>query len=297
MLAELEDRTLKEKLRRLLKPEWRPFVNHLEWCDLRGNPHKQVQELYLERCEQRPDQIDWFDLARNPHPKAVQMCMDKSNNTINVNRNWWQRGFARNPNPVATKTYLQWANTHLDQVDWAGLSTNSNDEAVDFYLKWAQEHPEQIYWKLFCCNSNDRAVDLCLQWAKANPSSNDWHAFIYNPNPRVVNFCIERMNNEDNVYAFAACSHSKIVDICLSEGTVIDWYSLCFNSHPKAVAICLKRAKQGVFDVHQWKYVSLNPGLFLNFSKMHIMHIWTKCPTCVIYRLPLDLIHMIADFM
>jgi len=321
---------MSDKLKRFVRPEWRPYVKHLRWeFGISHNPHPQVQELYLEWCRQQDVfQIQWNDLAVNPHPKAVKLCLDAIENDEEDNLNdyvedddhhtsrplrergdWLRSRFCRNPNPVATQIGLTWAKDHLDQVQWGLMCDNCNDEALDFYLKY---HPGEICWSVLCANSNSRAVHLCMEKAKTHPECIPLEQLWKNSNMQVLDFFLEQLRHSD-VFYLTSCRGPEAVEKCWdiwkSRGWRIhsgksgipfqklDWESVLANPDSGKLNRVLKIVERDTNIYRHFLVLSRNPGIFLPLSKLCIMHIWTTQPPNVLYRIPLDLIHVIADFV
>jgi len=179
--------------------------------------------------------------------------------------------FSNNPNPKAVSYLLR--NPHL--ISRRILHFNSSPEAIDYLLS----EPEQVDWNLFNLNTGDRAVEYLM----AHPERIVWHSLAINCNDKAVSILMDHLRPLTYEWAFR----------------------LCQNTNPRIANFILpfmdELVQRNEMDISRgipnWFNLAANPGLFVEVYPTYVLHIWTHYPQNVLYRLPLELVRMICDFL
>jgi len=288
----------RELMKQFLKPQLhssiRKILNRMcNWEALLHNPNPLAFKLF--QCLRLPNGLimgsmtdfdantNYFCLVRkftNPEPIVVDELVRLD---LNLGKDsmtqFCRQAFSSNRNPKAVEYLL----SHLDKVQWRRFSSNPAEAAVDFLLA----HPEHIVPGEFVANPHDRAVS----WVLEHVHTIDMEKANLNPNPRMVQFLLDHPQWID-LESFSQNPCDLAVDYCLprlSELESNDWMT---NDNPRILSHVFERVQSGSLE-----NVLSCPHIFRNPFKVPVVHIWTHQTQSVIYRLPLELVKMICDFV
>jgi len=159
------------------------------------------------------------------------------------------------------------------------LAANPNPTAVAFVLS-AKDIEVEPRW--FVGNPNEEAFQVYLTWVRQNMDKVhwDWMFLSKNPCPSAVQFILELVQAQDPV--------KHRISIALSK--------LQFNPNPIILDFYYDWIQKGdnVKFAH-WIGLSQNPTLFVEPHRLPLAKLWHEPSTHVIYRLPLELVRMIAE--
>ena len=113
-----------------------------------------------------------------------------------------------------------------------------------------------------------------------------WNALRDNPNPQVKKFLVAHSETVQHFQHLSRSFGPKPPHMVLT-------YSFD-NWQTSATQCSIKSIPSNIMEFIQ---NSKNPHWFIGYTSLSLMHIWNTQPNHVLYRLPLELIRMIADFM
>jgi len=206
-----------------------------------------------------PGQINWIDFSSNPHPNAIRYMLSRPN-----------------------------------QVDWEAFNQNESDMAVRYLLS----HPHRFDVGEFVFNSNNLAVDYVLtQMLNELVDVTYGHDFsdnlCTNTNERMVQFVLDHLE-ELGLDGSELCRNSSqtATSYILSHmGTKFHPHMVYLNPNPRLQPIALEYLTQ-TDQIHL-----MCPHIFWNPCSIYPVYMWTHCKSNVLYRLPIELVRMICDFV
>ena len=302
-----------ERLHALLKPKYRGRIHftRVDWNALGSNSNSQIVFLYLEWARENPSQIHWQSLCQNTHPDAVELCLEHIPNVSLdhvPDRGFWF-GLSLNSHPKASSKMLECIPRFDDNSEWLilrGMSHNSNPLVVETLLKWIERNVDAIS----CLNPHPKAVEFILkQIQKAKDNNRDCRMMCQlgaNPNPMAVKVFLEwaslyprkvdryLLSLNTNIEATAFLLKLLHKDTCPTWEQMLQ---LSFKTNPSMVDYFLEITPSEPLTANLQYQFQSNPHLFITKDKMYVMHLWTTRPDHVIYRMPLELVRMITDFM
>jgi len=121
-----------------------------------------------------------------------------------------------------------------------------------------------------------------------------WGSMVFNPHRRAAKFVtqyIQDIGHFDRAITTALNNNLNNPVFCWT-GFRKDGDELF-----KYLCITIRLADMHLSARTQWIELSADPRIFRDSEPLMVMYIWTHCKTHVLYRLPLDLIHVICDFI
>jgi len=302
-------------LRRILKPQWRKHaedillrcaksqlsansnpkciryvISHgcfVDWRELNANPSDFAVRLSLHYI----DKVHWTALYTNPNPLLV----DKFFTMGMVGRpELVYPSLFCNPNPRIVEYILSLDETVLHTYA-KHLSFNTHPDVVNYLIR----NPELISFYSFSANP----CPLAVQYLLDNPGFIKWNCFNQNESDLAVDYLLSHTNHI-NVVVFVANANLKAVHYTIRQ-VKTNWDEhrylipfMCRNKHPRMADFIVRFVDMEEDGLLGFEHIVANPGLFLDWTpKIQLLHWWTHDQSFVLYRIPLELIRMICDFI